>query len=98
MFNQESTTTRGVSANEGNRKWMVYRENLIKIDDLGVPPILGTPKWRCDINIWDLGLRTVLVKVASVAQALLTHVFCSEWADILQEMETPCHPTAPNTF
>ena len=32
----------GVSYNGGTPKWMVdFMENPVKIDDLGVPPILG---------------------------------------------------------
>ena len=33
----------GVSKNSGTPKWMVYKENLIKMDDLGVPLFLETP-------------------------------------------------------
>ena len=33
----------GVSKNRGTPKWMVYRENPIRIDDLGVPLFLETP-------------------------------------------------------
>ena len=33
-----------VSENRGNPKWMVYMENPIKMDDLGVPPFKETPK------------------------------------------------------
>ena len=39
-------TTGGVSKNTVTPKWMVYNgkpENLIKIDDLGVPVFLETP-------------------------------------------------------
>ena len=32
-----------VSENRGTPKWMVYNENLIKMDDLGVPPFKETP-------------------------------------------------------
>ena len=36
----------GVSKNNGTPKWMVKkRENPIKMDDLGVPLFLETPKW-----------------------------------------------------
>ena len=31
----------GVSKNRGTPKWMVYRENPIRMDDLGVPQICG---------------------------------------------------------
>ena len=34
----------GVSKNRGTPKWMVYSGNPIKIDDLGVPLFLETPK------------------------------------------------------
>ena len=33
----------GVSKNRGTPKWMVYMENPIKMDDLGVPPFSETP-------------------------------------------------------
>ena len=33
----------GVSKNRGTPKWMVYKENTIKMDDLGVPLCLETP-------------------------------------------------------
>ena len=33
----------GVSLNGGTPKWMVYKENPIKMDDLGVPPFKETP-------------------------------------------------------
>ena len=33
----------GVSKNRGTPKWMVYMENPIQIDDLGVPPFKETP-------------------------------------------------------
>ena len=37
----------GVSKNRGTPKWMVYfMENPIKMDDLGVPLFLETPKSR----------------------------------------------------
>ena len=32
----------GVSINGGSPIWMVYRENPIKMDDLGVPPFQET--------------------------------------------------------
>ena len=32
----------GVSKNRGTPKWMVYKENPIKMDDLGVPPFSET--------------------------------------------------------
>ena len=32
----------GVSKNRGTPKWMVYMENPIKMDDLGVPPFKET--------------------------------------------------------
>ena len=35
----------GVSINGGTPKWLVYRENPIKMDDLGVPPFMKTPIW-----------------------------------------------------
>ncbi len=35
----------GVSKNRGTPKWMVYHGKLIKMDDLGVPLFLETPKW-----------------------------------------------------
>ena len=31
--------------NGGTTKWIVYRENLAKIDDLGVPPFQDTSIW-----------------------------------------------------
>ena len=34
---------KGVSKNKGTPKWMVYKENPIKMDDLGVPLFLETP-------------------------------------------------------
>ena len=34
----------GVSKNKGSPKWMVYKGKLIRIDDLGVPLFLETPK------------------------------------------------------
>ena len=34
-----------VSKNRGTPKWMVYKGNLIKMDDLGVPLFLETPRW-----------------------------------------------------
>ena len=33
----------GVSKNSGTPKWMVYKENPIKMDDLGGPLFLETP-------------------------------------------------------
>ena len=33
----------GVSINDGTPKWMVSRENPIKIDDLVVPPLWNPP-------------------------------------------------------
>ena len=33
----------GVSKNSGTPKWMVYMENTIKMDDLGVSLFLETP-------------------------------------------------------
>ncbi len=33
----------GVSKNSGTPKWMVYMENPITMDDLGVPLFLETP-------------------------------------------------------
>ena len=33
----------GVSKNKGTPKWMVYKENPIKMDDLGVPLFEETP-------------------------------------------------------
>ena len=38
----------GVSKNRGTSKWMVYRENPIKMDDLGVPLFLETPTWKTE--------------------------------------------------
>jgi len=38
------TNQMGVSKNRGTPKWMVYNGNPIKIDDLGVPLFLETPK------------------------------------------------------
>ena len=35
----------GVSKNRGTPKWMVYMEHPIKMDDLGVPLFLETPKY-----------------------------------------------------
>ena len=36
----------GVSKNKGTPKWMVYfMENPIRMDDLGVPLFLETPKY-----------------------------------------------------
>ena len=35
----------GVSKNRGTPKWMVYLENPIKVDDLGVPPFSETPMY-----------------------------------------------------
>ena len=32
-----------VSKNRGTPKWMVYMENSVKMDDLGVPPFSETP-------------------------------------------------------
>jgi len=32
----------GVSRNGGSPKWMVFRENPVKIDNLGVPPFQET--------------------------------------------------------
>ena len=40
----ELKITIGVSINGGTPKWMIYRENPIKIDDLGVPLFQETPK------------------------------------------------------
>ena len=38
----------GVSKNNGTPKWMVkIMENPIKMDDLGVPLFLETPKYGC---------------------------------------------------
>ena len=34
----------GVSEDSGTPKWMVYNGNSIKMDDLGVPLFLETPK------------------------------------------------------
>ena len=31
--------------NKGTPKWTVYNQNPIKMDDLGVPLFLETPKW-----------------------------------------------------
>ena len=33
-----------VSKNKGSPKWMVYKGKLIRIDDLGKPLFLETPK------------------------------------------------------
>ena len=38
------TSKLDVSEDSGIPKWMVYRENPIKLDDLGVPLFLETPK------------------------------------------------------
>ena len=54
----------GVSKNRGTPKWMVYKENPINMDDLGVPPFKETPiytlpetnskrKRPCKINILE---------------------------------------------
>ena len=40
---RKSINIMGVSKNRGTPKWMVYKENPIKMDDLGVPPFLETP-------------------------------------------------------
>ena len=43
VYNEESIGIQmGVSKNRGTPKWMVY--NPIKIDDLGIPVFLETPK------------------------------------------------------
>ena len=34
-----------VTKNRGTPKWIVYRENPIKMNDLGVPLFLETPKY-----------------------------------------------------
>ena len=39
----------GVSINGGTPKWMIIRENPIKMDDLGVPPFQET-SIQCPIN------------------------------------------------
>ena len=48
-----------ISKNRGTPKWMVYNENLIKMDDLGVPLFSETPKStfmnECVIW-WKLGM------------------------------------------
>ena len=36
----------GVSKNRGTPKWMVERDNPMKMDDLGVPLFLETPIWN----------------------------------------------------
>ena len=38
MINSFFVFYMGVSKNRGTPKWMVYKENPIKMDDLGVPP------------------------------------------------------------
>ena len=38
----------GISKNKGTPKWMVYMENPIKMDDLGVPSFSETPKYFLD--------------------------------------------------
>ena len=46
----------GVSKNWGTPKWMVYKGNPIRIDDLGVTPFLETPIWEIPFlgHIWIL--------------------------------------------
>ena len=41
---QNNLMEMGVSKNRGTPKWMVYMENPIKMDDLGIPKFLETPK------------------------------------------------------
>ena len=43
----------GVSKNSGAPKWMVYNENPIKMDDLGVPLFSETSRWM--LNMWPVG-------------------------------------------
>ena len=43
----------GVSKNRGAPKWMVYNENPIKMDDLGVPLFSETSRWM--LNMWPVG-------------------------------------------
>ena len=53
----------GVSINGGSPKWMVSRENPIKIDDLGVPLFqLG-----CDLfpNIWKIYIESARLNSGS---------------------------------
>ena len=45
LFQTVRYSKMGVSENRGAPKWMVYMENPIKMDDLGVPLFLETPKW-----------------------------------------------------
>ena len=44
-------THMGVSINGGSQKWMVYRENPAKMDDLGVPLFQEPPICECPSNI-----------------------------------------------
>ena len=42
----------GISKNSGTPKWMVYKGKLIKMDDLGVPLFLETPKNMDIFKLW----------------------------------------------
>ena len=49
----------GVSKNRGTPKWMVYKENPIKMDDLGVPLFLETTTYsslKLFFQTWPLAL------------------------------------------
>jgi len=52
-----------VSKNRGTSKWMVYRENPIKMDDLGVPLFLETPTWKTEKKTWKPQLSETETKM-----------------------------------
>ena len=52
MLTKSDLEQMGVSNNSGTPKWMVkIKENPIRMDDLGVPLFLETPKWNQSLQI-----------------------------------------------
>ena len=62
----------GVFQNRGTSKWMVYMENPIKMDDLGVPPFKETSVSKSSLLLSLSNLEGVEGKARAAGLALLT--------------------------
>ena len=74
----------GVSKNSGTPKRMVYKENPIKIDDLGVPLFLETP---IHVRSWYFHIVMSSAKFKSSETTIVVSIFC--WG------RTPKNPGSP---
>ena len=93
----------GVSINGGTPQWMVYRENPIKMDDLGVPPFSETPHISLEIEAkWTFSIFFYLFLVLAWGQHILRECFTepllpSATGELLENLLRAVNSRSPNS-